>query len=101
MNTEEIVRARVVLRGSKTYKHPGGKRWIKDVPGVVEGAAEIKEFANNGRFRVSMLKSLSVSKNRKSLDTDTNVKEKFSQKLSQKLRPNNNRSSGKPSLKKK
>jgi len=55
-------KAKVVLRGAKTYTF-GGRRWIKDVPGVVSGDA-VALYKQNGYFRVSDLKVKKSSKSK-------------------------------------
>lgn len=51
------MRARVVLTGARTYTL-GGRRWIKDVPGLVVDD-EVKLYQQNGYFRVHVLQSKS------------------------------------------
>ena len=48
--------ARVVLRKAMTYSL-GGKRWIKDVPGIVKGESKIEVMKANGYFHVHVLKT--------------------------------------------
>ncbi len=48
--------ARVVLRGSETYKVQG-RTWLKDVPGVVKGEDQVKSYEQNGYFHVKRLQS--------------------------------------------
>lgn len=55
MANEALV-ARVVLREAKTY-NISGRRWIKDVPGVVRGSEAIQTYQDNGYFHVTVLKS--------------------------------------------
>ena len=59
------MKAKVILRKARTY-NLGGKRWIKDVPGIVHGDA-VKQYKENGYFYVAMLKD-SGSKKKKSND---------------------------------
>ena len=75
--TKDVQRARVVLRGSKTY-NLGGKRWIKDVPIIINGKA-VNTYKNNGHFHITMLKSKTVDveskpKVKKSSTTDKKKK---------------------------
>ncbi len=49
------MKARVVLKGAKTYTL-GGKRWIKDVPNFVTDEKQVKEYQANGFFSVTVLK---------------------------------------------
>jgi hypothetical protein len=55
MANEALV-ARVVLRDAKTYTIRG-RRWIKDVPGVVKGSSVIQSYQENGHFHVTVLKT--------------------------------------------
>jgi len=48
------MKAKVILRGARTYTL-GGKRWIKDVPGIVNGD-DVKQYKENAYFYVVMLK---------------------------------------------
>ncbi len=51
----KMLKAKVVLRGARTYTF-GGKRWIKDVPCIVTDD-DIKQYRENGYFYVAMLQS--------------------------------------------
>lgn len=75
-----MVRAKVVLRGARTYTL-GGKRWIKDVPGIVNGDA-VKQFQENGYFYVAVLKSKDAKKTKKSKsDAEPQANKKKKKKL--------------------
>lgn len=50
--------ARVVLKGSRTYSL-GGRRFIKDVPQIIQGD-DVASYKENGFFHVTMLKSDAV-----------------------------------------
>lgn len=85
--------ARVTLRKAKTY-NLGGKRWIKDVPQLVRGEEAVKEFENNGYFRVHILRdgSSEAKKAKKTLKR---------QKAATKTRSSKSKSSSKKSKDKK
>ena len=74
--------ARVVLRKARTYQL-GGRRWIKDVPGIVKGEELIKQYQENAYFHVSVLGG-SDSKKSKAKDEskadDDGVEEKSESK---------------------
>lgn len=63
-------RARVVLKGAKTYTL-GNRRWIKDVPGIVKGDEAVKAYKQNGYFRVTILESKSKKKKPKRLNKES------------------------------
>lgn len=79
------MKARVVLRGAKTY-NLGGERFIKDVPKVVSGESKVKLYKQNAYFHVVELKSAAKKKS-KSKDKDGGESKE-------------SKGSGKPSLKK-
>ncbi len=56
--------ARVVLKKAKTYTL-GGRRWIKDVPGRVEGEDQVKAYQENGYFSVTVLEGSKKKKKKK------------------------------------
>ena len=64
-------RARVVLRGAKSYSYKGFK-FIERVPKVVKGDDIVEELQNNGYFKVTLLKSKKVE----SVDEDEKPKKK-------------------------
>jgi hypothetical protein len=47
--------ARVVLKGSRTYKFQG-TQWIRNVPRVISGRDLIEKYQQNGFFHVKVLK---------------------------------------------
>lgn len=79
-------RAKVILKGAKSYTLAGAK-YIKDVPKIVKGEAAIEEFMNNGYFVVTHLESKVVKKKKKKLKEPSSpskkkVKKKASKKTS-------------------
>lgn len=77
--------ARVILRGCKTYQF-GGKRWIKDVPGIVKGEENIKEYQNNGYFTVKVLEGKKSKKEKVSEPQETATSKKKVSTLKKKLK---------------
>jgi hypothetical protein len=65
----KYMRARVVLKGCKTYV-VGGKKWIKEVPKVIEGKGLIKSFQENGYFNVAVLKEKKKTKKAEAVAKD-------------------------------
>ena len=65
--------ARVVLKGSRTYKFQGAQ-WIKNVPRVITGKDLIEKYQQNGYFHVKVLKEeVKAPKKEKSKAKETKV----------------------------
>ena len=57
-------RAKVILKKSITYTFEG-KRWIKDVPGIVHGEETVKLYKANGYFHTVDLEPKKDKKDKK------------------------------------
>lgn len=73
------VQARVILKGAKSY-NLGGKRFIQDVPVLINGEEEVKSFQQNGYFSVTMLKSKKIEAASKEEDEEDMDEEETSGK---------------------
>lgn len=84
-----MAKAKVILKQAKTY-NIGGKRWIKDVPGTVEGEENIQKYEANGFFTVVRLKdaeSKAMKKKAQEEDAeDEEVEEQAASKAAKKLK---------------
>ena len=65
--------ARVILRGAKTYQF-AGKRWIKDVPGIVKGESNIKQYQQNAYFIVKVLEGKKSKKEEPEIESKSEKK---------------------------
>ena len=76
------MKARVILKGAKTYKLHG-RKWIKDVPVMLHDEDAIKEVQANGRYQVFIL---SAAKKKKVVSSDelSVPKKKFKKKTGKK-----------------
>lgn len=80
MSEQLVKRAKVTLKGSKSYTL-GGQQFVKDVPVIVKGSL-VDQFAANGYFKCVHLEAKAVEKSEKSsgLSSKKKLKKKSSSK---------------------
>lgn len=83
MSEQKLVkRAKVILKGSKTYK-VNGRKFIKDVPEILKGSI-IDGFRTNGKFKVIDMEPKKVKKISKDSSKSKSSKDKPSKDKSSK-----------------
>ena len=75
-----MVKAKVVLRGAKTYTLRG-KRWIKDVPQIVTDEGMLSELKSNGYFHVAILSQSSKTAKKVEEKVEDSPEDKLKKKV--------------------
>lgn len=79
---KKIQRAKVILKGAKTYTH-AGRKFVKDVPVIIKGSL-CNEFKSNGYFKYVEIEPKEVKKAQTSGEGLAPAKKKAKNKSSSK-----------------